>query len=222
MNIEEEIDKIWENEIKDKINDKINSIILNKSKEIDKKLEKFGNNLCESMNKVINDVEIVILKKDMNKKCRNFAYNNNENSLINFVLLCLNNIEPFVLFCLGYEKNKLLEKINEINENNYFSLFIEILNNIWLKKGDKYSPSKIHDQLKNLNNQIYISNDPGEIIGFFLKKLNEELNYNQNLNNNNINNINNINNYNNREIIKNQNKIKELFFVDYKIEKKMY
>ena len=134
MNLEEEIDKIWDNEIKDKINDKINSIILNKSKKVDKKLEKFENNLCESMNKVINDVEIIILKKDMNKKCRNFTYNNNENSLINFVLLCLSNIGPFVLFCLGYEKNKLLEKINEIDENNYFSLFIEILNNIWLKK----------------------------------------------------------------------------------------
>ena len=98
MNIEEEIDKIWENEIKDKTNDKINSIIFNKSKELDKKLEKFENNLCESMNKVINDVEITILKKNMNKICRNLAYNNNENSLINFVILCLSNIEPFYYF----------------------------------------------------------------------------------------------------------------------------
>ena len=216
MNIEEEIDKIWENEIKDKTNDKMNSIILNKSKELDQKLQIFENNLCDSMNQAINNIEIELLKKNMNKKCRNFVYNNNENSLINFVLICLSNIELFVLFCLGYEKNKLLEKINEINEDNYFSLFVEIINNIWLKNGDKYSPSKIHDQFKRLNNQIYISNDPGEIIGFFLTKLNDELNYNQILDNN----INNINNFNNKEIIKNQNKIKELFFVDYKIEKK--
>ena len=183
---------------------------------IDQKLQIFENNLCDSMNQAINNIEIELLKKNMNKKCRNFVYNNNENNLINFVLICLSNIEPFVLFCLGYEKNKLLEKINEINEDNYFSLFVEIINNIWLKNGDKYSPSKMHDQFKLLNNQIYISNDPGEIIGFFLTKLNDELNYNQILDNN----INNINNFNNKEIIKNQNRITELFFVDYKIEKK--
>ena len=76
MNIEEEIDKIWENEIKDKTNDKMNSIILNKSKELDQKLQIFENNLCDSMNQAINNIEIELLKKNMNKKCRNFVYNN--------------------------------------------------------------------------------------------------------------------------------------------------
>ena len=162
---EEEIDKKWENDLQATFQEKINSLIKKSCDEFDAKLFTFEKDIKE---KIDNSFNVNQIKNQMNKICRNVAYNNYGNNLITAVLLCLSNIEPFVLY--------FLDKKNSKNGKNYCSLFVELLDNLWTKPGDKFEPNLIHNQLRETNYPIYKSKNPGTIIKFFLSQLHEELN----------------------------------------------
>ena len=161
--VEEEIDKKWEDDLEAKFKSKIKSLIDESCKKFDTKLSNFENNI---KNKIDNSFNVNQIKNQINKICRNLANNNYGNNLINAVLLCLCNIEPFTLF--------ILEKKNE--KGDYFSLFANLLDDLWIKTGDKFEPNLIHNQLKENEKQLYKSKNPGTIINFFLTKLHKELN----------------------------------------------
>lgn len=181
--VEEEIDKKWENDLQEKFKSKINSLIDESCKKFDTKLSNFENDI---KNKIDNSFNVNQIKNQMNKISRNLAYNNYGNNLITAVLLCLSNIEPFALF--------ILEKKDVKKEDGYFSLFVKLLEDLWIKTGDKFEPNLIHNQLKETDKEIYKSKNPGPIINFFLCKLHKELN-------------------------SDNTKISEEFFVKYKNEK---
>ena len=163
--IEEEINQKWESELKAKFKSKIDALIKESSKNFDEKLNDFEKDIHNKIDMSFRENK---LKSQMNKVCRNLANNNYGNNLINAVLLCLCNIRPFALF--------FLDKANENKGKNYFSLFVELLDDLWIKVGDKFEPRLIHNQLKENNGKIYKSKNPGVIINFFLSKLHEELN----------------------------------------------
>ena len=175
---EVEIDKKWEDDFETKFKNKVNSLINESSKKFDTKLNDFEKAI---KNKIDNSFNSNELKNQMNKICRNLVDNNYGNNLINAVLLCLSNIEPFTLF--------ILEKKNE--KGDYFSLFVKLLDDLWIKTVDKFESNLIPNQLKENEKQIYKSKNPGTIINFFLTKLHKELN-------------------------SNNTKISEEFFIDYK------
>lgn len=182
--VEEEIDQLWENELEAKFKSKIDSLISDSSKNFDEKLNNFEKDIYKKIDLSFKGDRI---KNKMNKVCRNLACSNYGNNLINAVLLCLSNIEPFVLY--------FLDKVNKNTGKQYFSLFVKLLDDLWLNIGDKFVPNLFYNQLKEESNkQIYKSKNPGIIINFFLSKLHEELN-------------------------SDNTKISEEFFVKYKNEK---
>ena len=225
MNINEEIEKIWEETIKEELNKTRDTIINKHCEEIELKLDNFQKDLSGNINEVFKIAEISSLKKKMNKITKNLIHED-DNNLINAILLCLSNIESFVYFCLSSEKNDILKKINEINQNSYFSLITELMKNLWLKKEDinnLYNTLQIHHKLKNDFAFINTCKNPGKIIAFILSQLNNEFNLNKNLNINN-----NINRANKDEVLNdfkkacdnNRNEITKEFFIDYQIKKK--
>ena len=178
---DEEIDKEWENEFQAKFKSKIDALIKDSCQNFDKKLSDFEEDIHKKIEMSFNENN---LKNQMNKVCRNLANSNYGNILVNAVLLCLSNIEPFALY--------FLDKSNEKKGKKYCSLFVELLDDLWIKIGDKFQPYLIHNQLKEEDNrQIYKSKNPGTIIKFLLSKLHEELD-------------------------SNKTKISEEFFVNYK------
>ena len=222
MNINEEIDRIWNEKIKVNLQNEENSIINQYSKEIDSKLDNFKNELCKNIDNIVKIAEKSILINKMNKRTENLIYQNN-NNLINAVLLCLCNIKSFVFFNLGIEKEDILKKIKEIKNNSYFSLIVKLMNKLWIKTdepNDEYKTKKFHDILKNDDPLTYNCKNPGKIIAFILSKLNDEFKLNQNINNINQNNkIESLDEF--KKICKdNKNKINEEFFVNYQIKEK--
>ena len=216
--IEKEIDIIWENELKDKFVKLLDSNFQTISNEVEKKLDMNAKEVAKNIEKLVNILKPVDIKTKMNRYCTNIIYENNTNYLVNLVLICLSNIEPLVFFCLG-NKNEILEKIRE--KDNLFSLLKELFNNVWLNKNN-FNPNRLHNKLKQLNNQKYSSKDPGAIFYFILSKLNDELQFNKNINNNN-----NINIYSKEEVFnnfkemieRNKTQISDIFFVNYQIKK---
>ena len=228
MDVKKEVDKIWEEKIKDNIINARELVINEYCEEIEKKLDNFKKELCQNIDDIFNLAEIKILKNKIKKKANTNLIYENHNNLINAVLLCLCNIESFVLFCLSSEKNDILKKINEFDHNSYFSLLVELMKNLWLKKddiNDEYNTYQIHNKLLTDNNQLNNCNNPGKVISFILSKLNSEFNWNTIIN---ININNKLNRANKDEVLNNfkklcqnnRNKITEEFFVDYQIKKK--
>ena len=226
MDVKKEVDKIWEEKIKDVIKNTRELVINECCEEIEKKLDNFQKELCQSIDDIFNIAEIKILKNKINKKANTNLIYQNHNNLVNAVLLSLCNIESFALFCLSSEKNDILKKINEIDHNSYFSLIVELMNNLWLKKeniNDEYNTYQIHNKLLADNNQLNNCNNPGKVMSFILSKLNSEFNLNKKININNE-----LNRANKDEVLNdfknicdnNRNEITEEFFVDYQIIKK--
>ena len=219
--IEKEIDEAWEKELKDSISKKLNPILEKKYIEINQKINAFEKESIENIQKYLNVSKNERLKVKMNKKRKNLAYSDNENYLVNAVITCLFNIEPLILFFLGDEKDALLQNINKINNDNFFSLFVELFNNIWLKKESKINSTKIHNLLQKLSKEIYNSNDPGVILSFILLKLDEELLLSKDENNKLNRNIKYLDLEEfNKVILNNKTIISEEFFINYKIENK--
>lgn len=218
--IDKEINQLWENELKKNFVDLLNSKFENSFKELDNKLDLHEKQIIKNIEQLIKTIKTDDIKSKMNKICTNLVYENNTNYLVNLVLICLSNIEPLVSFCLGYEKNELLEKIKL--KDNIFALLVELFNNLWLNKNN-YRPNKIHNLLIKLDKKKYSSQDPGNIISFILLQLNKELNFNNIINNNN----NKVNKYVKEDVFnnfqetikKNKTKISEMFFVNYQIKK---
>ena len=225
MDIKNEVDKIWEEKLKDELKKAGDSLINKCCEEIELKLNNFQIKLTENLDDIFKTAEKKILIGKMNKLTKNLIFGK-DNNLLNAIFLCLSNIEPFVFFCLSSEKNDILKKINELNQNNYFSLVVDLMRNLWLKKEDennKYSTNLIHDKLNIDFPNIDICKNPGKIIAFVLTKLNNEFNLNKQLNaNNNINHANIDEALNDFKKIcdTNINKITKEFFVDYLIKKK--
>lgn len=227
MSIKEELENIWNSELKDKFTKTIDSTIEEAGKCIEKKLNNYEKNMMQKMDIIFKAFEKERIKTKMNHVCTNLV-NNNNNNLLNAVLICLCNIEPLVFLYIGSEKNNILEKINNNNKNNYlslFSLFKELMDNLWMKKENQYNSNKIYNQLGILNKNIYKSNNPADIMSFILSKLNEEMNFNKNKNIDNKNKQ--VNIFMEDEVLKNfkenigknQTTISKMFFVNYKIKK---
>lgn len=218
--LENEINDIWENQIKNNFMQEINSHANSLYQNIEKQLKMHEEKMNENFEDYLDLLQAEKIKSKMNKFCNNLIYTNITNHLINAILICLSNIEPFVFYCLVKEKSDISKKVNEKNKNNFFVLFIELFKNLWLVNNKKYNPEKFHKLISFLNEQISKSSDPGIIINFILSNLNNELNFNENQ----INDNNNVNRYSRDEVKKNflgkiknnETKISDIFFVSYK------
>lgn len=219
-NIEKEIDEIWEKELKDSISKKMAPFLEKKFIEINEAISALEKKSIKNVNKYLNLVKEDDLRAKMNKHCRNLSYSDNENYLVNAVITALLNIEPLIFFFLREEKDEDLSiKISKL-ENNVFSLFKELFNNVWLEKEGKVEIKKIHELLSKLNKTKYNSNNPGKILSFILLKLDEELLFGKNEENKLKRNI----KYLDKEdfdqiILNNKTVISENFFINYKINK---
>ena len=172
--IEKEMKEIWEKELKDKITEKVNSMMAEKYIEYEKLFNKFTNEANKKIEKIDKMYEFEVLKRKM--KLQNLLNIKNSNSLINHILICLINIEPIINLYLGPEKDEIKQKIDEFEKNNFFSFFLNLINNLWIVSKDYY-PVEIHNKLKELLKNEYNSNNPGFIISSVLSKINEELKY---------------------------------------------
>ena len=191
--IREEINDKWKITLEGKMTEKID-LALNKAyKEFENNLNSFTNNMSKNINKA--------LKLKINQKPLNLVPIDNSNYLVNPILICLSNIDCLVNFCIGEEKDIILENLKE---NSFFLSFITFINNLWFKKSGNYNPSQIHNLLKELMKEDFNNSDPGVFISFILTKLNEEINYNKKV----IKNKNEINLTNKEEV--------ENFFKEYK------
>ena len=216
--IKNKINKIWEEDLKIKINEKINSTIDNLCEEFSKKLEKNEKALSEIIEKSLDALDKEKLKSKLNKCPNILTYENNSNNLIHKILICLSNIESLVIFCLNENDN--LKKVK--NQNGLFTFLIDLIKNLWTVHLTGYSALTIISNLENTN--IYNSNNPGNIISFILTTLSIELNLINPKNNNGKENLNVYDQDEALEIFKqnmenNYNKISKEFFLTYKIKK---
>ena len=164
--IRKEINDMWEKELKDNAKKQIDSFLETEYKKYDKKIKDFTEKINDKMNQTTNllKIEKVLEKK---KTSQNLVNIKDSNSLINPILICLSNIKPLVYFCLSLKDSNILKKINEKNKDNFISLFVNLINSLWIENKD-YEPIEIHFILKQLMNEDYESPDPGLIISFIL------------------------------------------------------
>lgn len=171
--IKEEINKKWENEL----NQKINNIMLPK---INKFYEDFSNHLNSITNLIIEKLENELMPEKNRKPARLVPLNNKEsNKLITPILTCLSNIEAFMN--LGFIKDKkiIMKNLNEKMNSNLFTPISKLMFKLWTTKESKCDLKEVDNQLKVLMKQDYKEDDPGAIITFILNKLNEEIYMNQ-------------------------------------------
>ena len=206
----------YEEEFERELKNKINSLTKRISQQLDIKLNEFEQNISKQIDEYLE----LYLKKKMNEKCQNILYHTN--SILDYILICLSNIEPLVSFILGNKSKELQKIINQKNPNNFFNLFVDLFTHLWYKKED-YDAINIHKLLYNLDKDIYKSSNPGKIISFLLSKLHDELNFNNDINNEN--NINYIDRVDKNKVLeafkisseKNKTDISKIFFNNYRI-----
>ena len=174
--IEKEMKEIWEKELKNKITEKVNSMMAEKYMEYETLFNQFTNEANKKIEKIDKNCEFEVLKRKM--KLQNLLNIKNSNYLINHILICLINTEPIINLYLGPEKDDIKQKIDNYEKNNFFSFFLNLITNLWIGHKD-YEPVEIHNQLKSLLKNEYNSNNPGFIISSILSKINEELKYNK-------------------------------------------
>ena len=189
--IKNDIEKIWEKELKKEINDKIYSYLSEAYKDIDIQLKNFYNSLNDKLNsnQNINIIESQGLKSGINlNSIKNLprlivlSNSSNYNPLINPILQILGHCELLVNYFFNQDKN--LEKTKNDNNILLSYYFLRILKHLWSDENNtKYNPINIHKILKIMMNRNYTSSDPGYIFKFILMKLNEELSFNDNQNN---------------------------------------
>ncbi len=172
--IEKEMKEIWEKELKNKITEKVNSMMAEKYMEYETLFNQFTNEANKKIEKIDKNCEFEVLKRKM--KLQNLLNVKNSNYLINHILICLINTEPIINLYLGPEKDDIKQNIENFDKNNFFSFFLNLINNLWIGYKD-YEPVEIHNQLKSLLKNEYNSNNPGFIISSILSKINEELKY---------------------------------------------
>ena len=219
-NIKNKINKIWDEELEKSINDKINSTIKNLYSIFDKELERNKKSICKMIENNSNIIENLKLKSKLNKCQKILNFENNNNMLINYIIICLTNIESLVMFCLT--KNNDLKKLKE--EKALFSYLIQLIRDLWLGDATGYSGIPLMDKfLQQLENKIiFYCRNPGNIIRLFLTILSNELECIKPMKNN-------IDNYKicyDEESLKifiqnmqnNYNEISKEFFVGYKIK----
>ena len=210
----------YEEEFERELKNKINSLNERTSQQLDIKLNEFEQNISKQIDEYLE----LPLNKKINEKCQNILYHTN--SILDYILICLSNIEPLVSFILGNKSKELQKIINQKKPNNFFNLFVELFTHLWFKKEDIYDATKIHKLLYNLDKDIYKSTNPGKIISFLLSKLHDELNFNNDINNEN--NINYTDRVDKKKVLeafkisseKNKTDISKIFFINYRIKKR--
>ena len=171
--IREEINERWKNELKNKIN-----------KIIEPKIKKANEDFNRNLNlfiKTINEKQEHDIMPEKNKQPVNLVPIKNSNKLINPILICLSNINIFMSLGFIKDKKRIIHNLNKIIENNLFTSFSELMFKLWTEKGDRFNPKDVDLQLQLLMKENYKEGDPGVIINFILKKLNEEINMCQNI-----------------------------------------
>ena len=206
----------YEEELEIALKKKIQSLTEKTSQELENKI----NHIQEIIEQKIKEsFEVANLQK--NEICKNLLYH--EMSLLDYILICLSNMKPLVSLFLGNKQKYLQQKINKINKNNLFNLFVDLFNNLWFKKNNQYDAIEMHKYLNTLNKNIYYSKDPGQIMGFLLDKLNDELKFNKNQNKENIDvdRSQELKAFENFKLVSKQNKtdISEMFSIIYKVIK---
>ena len=171
--IREEINERWKNELKNKINE----IIEPKLKKAHEDLNNSLNLFIKTINKKLESVQM----PEKNHQPVNLVPIKNSNKLINPILICLSNIDIFMNLGFIKDKKRIINNLNKIIENNLFTPFSELMFKLWTEKGGKCDPKDVDRQLQLLMKEHYKEDDPGVIVNFILKKLNEEINMNQNI-----------------------------------------
>jgi len=171
--IREEINERWNNELKNKINEIIEPKIKKAHEDFDKSLNFFI--------KTINEKQEHDKIPEKNKLPINLVPIKNNNKLINPILICLCNIDIFMNLGFIKDKKRIIQNLNKIIENNLFTSFSELMFKLWTEKGGKCDPKDVDLHLQLLMKEQYKEYDPGVIINFILKKLNEEINMNQDI-----------------------------------------
>ena len=111
---------------------------------------------------------------------------------MNSILQCFSHIQKLYNY---FQKKQISTIANQLyNENLLFSVFREVLVELWDKSNNSpYAPNKFKERLGEMNPLFEgaYPNDAKDLLTFILIQLHEELNHpkNTNMNNNNLNNI---------------------------------
>ena len=100
------------------------------------------------------------------------------NQLINLIFYCLVNIKTLILYYFNPEKEKKIMWNSNGKPNILGSSFLKLLDNYWKSKSNEYTPTEIHQALKNIMKNDYFTQNPGIIFQNILFELNSELRIN--------------------------------------------
>ena len=169
--IREEINERWEKELKNKINEVIEPKMKRAHEDINKNFDLF----IKTINKKLEPD----LMPEKNTQPVNLVPINNSNKLINPILICLSNIDIFMNLGFIKDKKGIIKSVNKLINYNLFSPFSELMFKLWTSKGGKCDPKDVYLQLQLLMKDHFKEGDPGYIINFILKQLDEEINLSQ-------------------------------------------
>ena len=169
--IREEINERWEKELKNKINEIIEPKMKSAHEDINKNFDLF----IKTINKKLEPD----LMPEKNTQPVNLVPINNSDKLINPILICLSNIDIFMNLGFIKDKKGIIKSVNKLINYNLFSPFSELMFKLWTSKGGKCDPKDVYLQLQLLMKDHFKEGDPGYIINFILKQLNEEINLSQ-------------------------------------------
>jgi len=169
--IREEINERWEKELKNKINEIIEPKMKSAHEDINKNFDLF----IKTINKKLEPD----LMPEKNTQPVNLVPINNSNKLINPILICLSNIDIFMNLGFIKDKKGIIKSVNKLINYNLFSPFSELMFKLWTSKGGKCDPKDVYLQLQLLMKDHFKEGDPGYIINFILKQLDEEINLSQ-------------------------------------------
>ena len=167
----------------------------NQISEIQKKSGLFEKNKIKNQNNNIFKTEDEILRKEpidlKSIKIPSLKKINlppDSNQLINLIFYCLVNIKTLISYYFNPSKEQKIMWKSKDKPNILGTSFLKLIDNYWKSKSNEYTPTEIHQILKNIMKNDYYTQNPGLIFQYILFELNSELsqkylNENKNINN---------------------------------------
>ena len=150
-----------------------NSMNMNPFNQFNNNINNYNENIIETddllRKKEINLREII----DPNLKKLNLPLNSNP--LINLILYSLANMKCILFYYFNPAKEeKIMQKSS--GEKNYLGpAYLKLIDHYWKSRKNEFQPDEMHQVLKNLLHNNYVSQNPGLIIENILTILNSEL-----------------------------------------------
>ena len=214
--LENEVNDLWEKELKNEISQKMNTFCKALSEQINEKLNNFAEEMKQKGEKIILSNKLNQFKPKTKNYNMYLEYQEDSNYLLNPVLMSLININLFDYICL--KNDSILKILNMKKENNVFSLIIQLLNKKINEEKISFDPFDIHKQFKLMMGEKFNSDNPAILLNFILSNLVNELNCEKNTSLQKISDNDDEEAKKNFEKMKenNNNEILDKFFVTYK------